>query len=53
MPEEHINTMQANLSATLDLLRADMASMREDNAKRDKYNTRWQITPFRRESFFS
>ena len=45
-----MKTMQADLSASLERnnaaferLRADMATHREDAAKRDKDNLRWQI----------
>ncbi len=38
-----MNTMQADLSATLERFRADMAAHREDAAKRDKDNQRWTV----------
>ena len=41
--EEKMNTRQAEYESALDRLRADMAASREDMAKRDKDNLRWQI----------
>lgn len=41
--EERMNTMQADLSATLERFRADMAKRETDWAKRDKDNLRWQV----------
>ena len=38
-----MNTMQADLSATLERFRADMAKRETDWAKRDKDNLRWQV----------
>ena len=41
--EERMKTMQAEYESALDRFRADMATHREDSAKRDKDNLRWQI----------
>ena len=41
--EERMKTMQAEYESALDRFRADMAAHREDSAKRDKDNLRWQI----------
>ena len=41
--EERMKTMQAEYESALDRFRADMAAHREDSARRDKDNLRWQI----------
>ena len=41
--EERMNTLQADLAATLEGFRKDMAQRDTEAAKRDKDNTRWQI----------
>jgi len=41
--EERMDTLQANLTATLEGFRTDQAKLREDMAKRDRDNQRWTI----------
>ena len=41
--EARMNTIQADLSATLERFRTDMARRDAEAIKRDKENTRWQI----------
>ena len=38
-----MKTMQAEYESALDRLRVDMAADREDAAKRDRDNLRWQV----------
>jgi len=38
-----MDTLQANLTATLEGFRTDQAKLREDMAKRDRDNQRWTI----------
>jgi len=44
--EGRMDTLQANLTATLEGFRTDQAKLREDMAKRDKDNQRWAVSLF-------
>ncbi len=44
--EGRMNTLQADLTATLEGFRTDQANLRADMAKRDRDNQRWVISLF-------